>query len=139
MKDLAEPAPSPGSASLAALKHPCSSSGPKSSGPPTILFSSSAPSQVLEPAEATPVVISESRNGRSAERRRSVGVVDNGKVVTAAADGLDPAAVESDLCVIEGGEEEDSDSLGALIKRSSDETNGGGGCSRIDTLGRSSD
>jgi hypothetical protein len=135
MKDLTEAASPPGTASLAALKHPCPPGGSKGYAAPTILFSNQQTSPRLADTSTTITPLSEPRNGKSDERRRSVEAVNNGQSLAAkSGDRGSVAEMGSDPVVI-GVDEEEEDSLGALIKRSSDETNGGSS-GRTETLGK---
>ncbi len=139
MKDLVEPATSPGTASLAGLKHPCANSGHKISNTslsPSHVFSLKKSKQSTEHIAAAGVSVSRSNGIADAiERRRSVSD-NNGDENT-------PAIVSEDAIVSEGvtAGEENPDSLGALIKRKSDQqqassSSNGGGLARMDSLGK---
>ena len=155
MKDLSEAA-APGSASLAALKHPCAPTAISGGGSSSSRKFSASPSNVvflksLSPRVSVDHAVAGSLNGNRADSeeqsRSNVGESwtrddSNGSETAAVAvmrrvevSGV-TEEVEGSAAVMGGGEEKDS--LGALIKRNSDQANGGGGGGplRIDTLGK---
>jgi hypothetical protein len=168
MKDLVEPATSPGTASLAGLKHPCANSGHKisttsnsghkisntsnsghkisnTSLSPSHVFSlkkSPASKQSTEHIADGGVSVSSNGIADAIERRRSVSDNNGGENTPAIV--REDAIVSEDTLVSEGvtAGEENPDSLGALIKRKSDQqqatssSSNGGGLARMDSLGK---
>jgi hypothetical protein len=140
MKDLVEPATSPGTASLAGLKHPCANSGHKISN------TSLSPSHVFSLKKSSPSKqsnehigwVSVGSNGiadATPQRRRSVSDNNGGENTLV-------IVREEDAIVSEGvtAGEENPDSLGALIQCKSDQqqasSSNGGGLARMDSLGK---
>jgi hypothetical protein len=152
MKDLVEPATSPGTASLAGLKHPCANSGHKisntSNSEHKISNTSLSPSHVFSLKKSSPSKQSAEHiavggvsvsNGiaDAIERRRSVSDNNGGENTPVIVSGEDAIVSEG---VTAG--EENPDSLGALIQRKSDQqqatssSSNGGGLARMDSLGK---
>jgi hypothetical protein len=142
MKDLVEPATSPGTASLAGLKHPCANSGHKISNAslsPSHVFSlkkSSPSKQSNEHIDGVSVSSNGIADATPQRRLRSVSDNNGGENSTAIVRG-------EDAIVREGVGEENPDSLGALIQRKSDQqasssssSSNGGGLARMDSLGK---
>jgi hypothetical protein len=152
MKDLVEPATSPGTASLAGLKHPCANSGHKisttSNSGHKISNASLSPSHVFSLKKSPPskqsaehiAGVSVSSNGiadATPQRRRSVSDNNGGE--------NNPTIVRGEDAIVSEGVmagEENPDSLGALIQRKSDQqqasssSSNGGGLARMDSLGK---
>ncbi len=151
MKDLVEPATSPGTASLAGLKHPCANSGHKiptaANSGHKISNTSLSPSHVFTLKKSSPSKQSNeqidggsvSSNGiadaTTQRRRRSVSDNNGGENTPPIVRGEDAIVSEG---VVLG--EENPDSLGALIQRKSDQqqasSSNGSGLARMDSLGK---
>jgi hypothetical protein len=159
MKDLVEPATSPGTASLAGLKHPCANSVnsghkiPNTSLSPSHVFSLKKSSPSKQSTEHIAAGVSVGSNGiadATPQRRRSVSDNNRGEnspAIVREEDAIvrgEDAIVREDAIVSEGVKagEENPDSLSALIQRKSDQqqasssSSNGGGLARMDSLGK---